>query len=233
MRVPISVGDVLKFPDDTVEHLIESNICVVSFSSNEGDFSVELPHFELGKTLREMDVAYVLVRDSTGYRQHYGIVGIGDRSAVVNYLLQLSDKYQRLVLIGLSSGAMAAMMYGQLMAINTLFDNGKVEIIAISPYSDVGAPQDAYGADWQTRGPWDVSSMSLLSDIQPIFVDGPKVKIRGFYSNGIGTKLDREHASRIGVTDLTLIPGKASHSGLGKLMRDKGMLQRVIRGEPL
>jgi hypothetical protein len=215
---------------DVIEHLIDAETCVVAFASNEGEFSVEMPHFEFGKTLRGMGVAYVLVRDSTGYRQHYGIQGIGDRAAVVSYLLQLGDKYQRLVLVGLSSGALAAMMYGQLMAMDALFIHDGLEVIAISPYSDVGDPPGAYGKDWQSRGPWDVLSMSLLSDIKPIFEGGPKVKIRAFYSDGIGTEYDFEQAHRIGVTDLTLVPG-ASHSGLGKLMRDKGLLQKVLLGK--
>jgi hypothetical protein len=207
----------------------ESDICVAAFASLDGLDLGELSHFEFGKTLYRMGVAYVLFRDSTGYRQLYGVQGIGDRAAVVRYLLTVSNEYRRLVLVGLSAGAMAAMLYGQLMA--DVADVSNVEVLAISPYSHTGDVDLTFGENWRTRSVWGLLSEGL-NDLVPYFKDGPKVKIRAFVSNGVGTEIDWFHASRIGVNDVTFVPG-AGHSSLAKLMRDMGLLQRAIRGEPL
>jgi hypothetical protein len=60
---------------DVVENLVNSDLCVVSFSSNENEFSVEMPHFEFRKTLDKMGVAYVLLRDSTDTGSTTGLLG--------------------------------------------------------------------------------------------------------------------------------------------------------------
>lgn len=221
---------------DVVENLFPSPVCVAAFSSND-DYDGAVLKFEFGNMLEAMGIAYVLFRDSTRYRHQYGILGVGTRTDVVDYLLSLSRDYPRLVLTGISAGSLAACMYAQLMAMKCAGRyNGStlknVEVVALSPYSDVGDPDGAFGADWQSRGPWKVHTMSLLSDISVIFDEGSLVKTRAFYSDGDNTHLDRWHAERLGITDLTLIPG-ASHANLGKLMRDSGQLQKVLLGEPL
>lgn len=214
---------------DAVVHLIGSELCVVAFSSND-DYEGRGLQFEFDNVLRSMNVSYVLFRDSTRYRHQYGIQGIGCRSDVVEFLSSLSIDYRRLVLTGVSAGGAAAIMYGQLMALAGK-DVSNVEVVMVSPYSNLGDPNGAFGPDWQSRGPWKISHMSLLSDLAVIFGDdGPWVKVRAFYSDGVGTEYDVEQARRIGITDLILVPG-ASHSGLGKLMRDKGYLQKALRGE--
>lgn len=206
---------------DCHEHLKATDTCVVAFASGGGEFSAGLPHFEFGNSLEAMGVSYVLMRDSTGFSCQYGITGIGDRDAVCRYVDRLMALYPRVMTIGLSVGAMAALMYGQLVSVH--------EMVVLSPFTSLGGNPDAvFGADWRARCPFRVD-VPLLIDLTSIFPRGPCPRTTAYISNGPDTEQDRFHAERIGITNITLIPG-ASHSGLGKLMRDNGMLQKAITG---
>jgi hypothetical protein len=123
---------------------------------------------------------------------------------------------------------MAALLYGQLLAGDPDYA-GTAEVVMLSPYSDVGPPDDAYGQNWTTRGPWDVSKYRVVADLEVLFEHGPVIPVKAFYSDGVGTETDKWHAERLGVTDIAFVPG-AGHSDLGRFMRDSGLLQRVIRG---
>lgn len=205
---------------DVYEHLVPARTCVVAFASGGGEFSGDLPHFEFGRFLGSLDVAYVLLRDSTSFSHQYGIAGIGKRGDVCRYLDKLARGHDRLVMVGLSVGALAALMYGQLVP--------ATDVIALSPYTSLGGnPAVVFGGeDWRERCPFP-TDIPLMIDLAPLFTLGAIPRIRCFVSDGEGTSHDREHAERIGVTDITLVPG-ASHSGLGKLMRDNGMLRDAI-----
>lgn len=218
---------------DIVEHLIPTRTCVIAFASGGGDFSGDLPHFEFGRHLQELGLAHVLLRDSTGFSHQYGIHGIGDRASVVRYLICKGRRYPRLILIGLSVGALAALMYGQLAADQLLNMHTDAEVIALSPYTSLGNnAKVVFGPSWHERCPWpsDTDSVSLLIDLLPLYAHGPKLRTRAFISNGQDTEHDRWHAERIGITDVIMIPG-SSHAGLGKLMRDSGMLRKLLRDE--
>lgn len=235
-RAPITKPCAPKYRPSMIDadlHLIHAKTCVVAFASGGGDFSEGVPHFEFGRSLEAMGVAYVLLRDSTGFSCQYGIDGIGPRAAVVAYLKILIMSYPRVMLIGLSVGALTALMYGQLISEGPLGSTMRVydpEIIAMSPYTSLGDnPNAVFGEGWETRCPFP-TDVPMLINLQPIFPNGPIPRVRAFISDGDGTSEDRHHAERIGITDITLVPG-ASHSGLGKLMRDNGMLRQLIIGE--
>ena len=84
-----------------------------------------------------------------------------------------------------------------------------------------------FGKGWRENAHWNVDKHELAIDLLPWFPRGPQMRARAFISDGDGTEHDRHHAERIGITEITLVPG-ASHSGLGKLMRDNGMMHRLI-----
>jgi hypothetical protein len=196
-----------------------TKICVLAFASGGGDFSGDVPHYEFGNTLEQMGVSYVLFRDSTHFCCQYGIHGIGDREAVCKYIRDLREQFKCVKTIGLSVGALSAFMYGQLSPVD--------DVIALSPFSSLGSePYSIWGQDWQNKCSWR-TDVQFLGDLKPIFLDGPLTKMRAFLSDGEGTDQDRHHAERIGITDITLVPG-SSHAGLGKLMRDNGMLKGLI-----
>jgi hypothetical protein len=116
-------------------------------------------------------------------------------------------------------------MYAQMTRVN--------EVIALSPFTSLGDDPDVVfgGAGWRERCPFDID-VSLLTDIKPLFRTTlfeykPRCCVRAFISDGEGTEHDRWMAERIGITDITLIPG-TSHSGLGKKMRDEGIIRRLI-----
>lgn len=202
----------------------------MAFASGGGDFSGDLPHFEFGRHLQSLNLAHVLLRDSTGFSHQYGVHGIGDRATVVKYIINMSSRYERLVLIGLSVGALAALMYGQLAA--EKLDTHTTEIIALSPYTSLGNdPRVVFGGSgWQERCPWPSVSIPLMIDLARLYKNGPLLHVRAFISNGENTDQDRWHAERIGITDITLVPG-TSHAGLGRLMRDNGMLANLLLNE--
>ena len=209
---------------DVFEHLIPAQICVVAFASGGGEFSKDVPHFEFGNSLKAYGVAYVLLRDSTDFSCQYGIKGIGDRNTVATYILQLSGRYDRVILIGLSVGAMTAILYSELVG-------EMVEVLALSPYTSLGSNPDAvFGPGWRDRVPnW--VNYPILTDLVNLIEPskGPRAKVTAFYSDGADTAADKWHADRIGIRKIVFVPG-ASHAGLGKLMRDNGMLKQLIAG---
>ena len=198
----------------------------MAFASGGGYFSHDMPHFEFGHSLHDMRVSYVLFRDSLDFSCQYGVQGVGDREAVCQYIIAIKKRYPRLVLIGLSVGSMQALMYGQLVAYHGVIVD---EIIVLSPYTSLGDnPEAAFGHGWRERCPFS-TDVPLLTDIKPLFPNGPIPKVRAFLSDGEGTEEDRHHAERIGITDITLVPG-SSHAGLGKKLRDNGLLRELILG---
>lgn len=213
---------------DVHEHLVQANTCVVAFASGGGDFSGGVPHYEFGRSLGDMGVAYVLMRDSTGFSHLLGVAGIGDTYKVIEYILRLALTYDRVITIGLSVGALAAIHYGVYGAVD--------EVIALSPFTALGADSEAvYGLGWRDRCSWSLAAnrnFSPMVDLLPLrpHIERNRPRVRAFVSDGEGTTHDWHHADRVGVREIALIPG-ASHSGLGKLMRDSGLLESVILGQ--
>lgn len=209
---------------DVATALLDGHTCVVAFASGGGDFSEGVPHFEFGRSLAAMNLSYVLFRDSTHCNCHHGVKEIGDRNAVAWFVKSLKQRYPRIVTLGLSSGSYGALLYGQLAEVD--------ECIALSPYT-LFPPHPETGEYWcpPDLTQWDLPSPPPPGeyDLERFFPNGPIPRTRTFLSDGDGTGLDRNMAERIGIWDITLVPG-TSHAGLGKLMRDNGMLKHLLAG---
>lgn len=192
---------------------INGDICVVAFA---GDSQKE---FEFGNLLSTCGVSYVLFRDSNTKWYQNGVAGIGDRAETVKYIWRLKEEYY-VKTIGVSNGAYGALFYGQLAGVD--------EVIAISPVT--GKEADDFDPKWHSRilplpGYVDPSP---CEDLRRHYRDGAIPYCRAFVSDGDGTELDYQMAARIGLTDITVIPG-FGHSALAKHMRDTGMLERLIK----
>jgi pimeloyl-ACP methyl ester carboxylesterase len=198
------------------EYLAATRTCIVAFASGDKETIVpDLPNFEFGGSLRLLGCSHVLMRDATDSWYEDGIEGIGDRLAVAKYIDNLKNRYKRVVTTGVSLGAYGALLYGQLAPAH--------EIIAISPLTALGPRVVGEFEDkWKHR-----VDCPLDLDLKPYFPGGPTPKTRVFISDGDGCELDRYMAERIGVTDITLIPGH-THGALGRHMRDIGMFKELF-----
>lgn len=205
--------------NDFITEFCTSDICVVSFASDSQQL------FEFGMTLRSCNVAHVLFRDvRTKWYQH-GVMGIGDRPAVVTYLQRLTHRYSYVKTLGISSGAYAALLYGQLAAVD--------EVIAISPVT--GKEVDDFDPKWHKYilPQPGIPDPSPIDDLRQFFKEGLATRVSAFVSTGFGAEVDFQMVTRIGVPDkdITIIPGY-EHSTLARHMRDTGLLQQVIMRKP-
>lgn len=208
---------------DVLEHLGQTKGCVVSFASGGGDCGDGLPHFEFGRTLRGIGLSYVLLRDSRERWYLDGVEGIGDEASVAAYIGLLGSRYDRLLTVGLSSGAFAALKFGWLARVD--------EVIAMSPLTAIGTVAVAeFGPDWAHRVnlPPEYGLGESL-DVAPFYTAADRPYVRAFVSDGEGTELDRRMAERIGSDEITLIPG-CSHARLARRMIETGQLQKALLG---
>jgi hypothetical protein len=210
---------------DYHEHLISSDVIVFAFASGGNEFSQHFGHFEFGNLLRKLKIAHVLLRDSTDRWYQHGVIGIETKNAVVTYIKERAREYPRAISIGVSSGAYAALMYGQ----HGLRETGD-EIIAISPITGKGdAVKPDFDLQWWRHiehGP----EHPPVPDLKLLFPKGPIPTTNAYISDGDGTWLDRKMAERIGIKNIHLIPGY-THAALARHMRDIGMLEKLIRGK--
>jgi hypothetical protein len=173
--------------------------------------------FQFGRLLSALQLPHVLFRDSATRWYQHGIKGIGDRQAVADYLRDLARRY-RVKTAGVSSGAYAALLYGQLAGVE--------EIIAISPVT-TGTATDDIDPKWHHRVAPAPHDPFTIDDLLPLFKGGCTSNIKAFVSDGPGTELDIHMARRLGV-EPTLIPGY-SHADLARNMRDTGLLATLLR----
>lgn len=198
---------------DVEERFLESasSICIIAFASgNQREFN-------FGRVLANLRLPHVLIRDSATRWYQQGVAGLGNLATVVDYLCAIRRQFY-LKTVGLSSGAYAALLYGQLAEAD--------EIIAISPMT--GTETDDLDPQWHYRVKPDPDEKDppQIDDLRKFFVNGSRCKIKAFVSDGEGTELDAHMARRIGVNPI-LIPGY-SHAGLAKGMRDCGLLARLL-----
>ena len=171
--------------------------------------------YQFGPTLTKLGLSHILTRDSTQMYHMFGVKGIGDRNAVATYIKSFIYSGFYVITIGVSSGAYAALLYGQLADVH--------ETYAISPLT--GRDLDDFDPRWhkQIYDP----SMPQLDDLRKYFKDGPNMKCRAYISNGEACELDRQMATRIKIKDIVLIGGYA-HGKLAQAMRDRGMFKEIL-----
>lgn len=174
--------------------------------------------YQWGKSLVALRRSHVLMRDSTQRYHGEGVLGIGDRVAMVQFMRHLRARSDKVTTVGVSSGAYAALLYGQLTPVD--------EVIAISPLT--GRDVDDFAPEWHAQivDP----AQPHMDDLRKYFVNGPKPKVRAFISDSYPTcTLDRQMCTRINILDqdITLIPG-FEHGELARGMRDMGMFKELF-----
>ena len=169
--------------------------------------------FQFRNVLEDAPCSYILMRDSTQHYNHYGVAGIGDRSAVIEYIRGFKQQNYEIKTIGVSSGAYPALLYGQLVPVS--------EIIVFSALTS----RQADGFD-----PADhhliVDPANPDVELLPFFKQGPIPRVQAFISDGPDTRLDRQMIERIGITPV-VVPGFA-HGELARGMRDLVMLKELL-----
>lgn len=171
--------------------------------------------FQWGRSLAALGRSHLLVRDSTQHYHGNGILGIGDREAVTRFIRGI---HGYVTTVGVSSGAYAALLYGQLAPVQ--------EVVAISPLT--GRDVDDFAPEWHAQiiDP----AQPHMDDLRKYFKKGPRTRVRAFISDSYPTcTLDRQMCTRINIPDqdITLIPGY-EHGELARGMRDRGMLRELF-----
>jgi pimeloyl-ACP methyl ester carboxylesterase len=208
---------------DYEAHLVDSRTCVIAFAAGQGDFSEHIPQYEFGNTLRRQGLSYVLMRDRSERWYQDGVSGLGGLSDTLDYVRKLALQFN-VITIGVSSGAYGALLYG-------LMAGGVKQIIAISPIT--GRGEDVYpefDPKWHPRL-YHPPNIPPVMDLKPWFMqfcNRADARTKAFVSDGDGTELDRQMAERIGITDITFIPGH-SHAGLARHMRDTGLFDELLK----
>jgi hypothetical protein len=205
--------------NDFEEHWLapDSDRLVVAFAGGPQNI------YQFGASLRTLGVNHILMRDRTQKYHGHGVHGIGDRAAVVDYLRHWVETGHRVTTTGVSSGAYAALLYGQLVPVH--------EVIPISPLT--GRDLDDFDERWHAQI-YDPNQADM-DDLRKYFLGGPIPRIRAFVSDGADSSdttcvLDRYMCHRIGVrdADITLVPGY-SHGDLARLgMRDRGIFRELF-----
>lgn len=176
--------------------------------------------YQFHNTLRNTGLSYILMRDSTQRYHHYGVKGIGDQKAVVEFirgvLFTRRGRLGPVITVGISSGAYAALLYGQLTPVDEV-----IVISALTGRQKSEWPEE----DW----PFIVDPANPDVELLPLFKNGPTPRVRAFISDGEGTRLDRKMIERLGIKNITLVPGY-SHSDLARGMRDSGLLKELLCG---
>lgn len=196
-------------------HAATSEICVIAFSTHGAK------EFEWRRSLNDLGVSYVLVRDTSERWYTEGVSGIGGQEEVATFLHNVTRNYKRRIALGLSSGAYGALLFGAKIPAH--------EIIAISPVTVLGhSVAHEFEPQWRRRlGLSPPLSRDL--DLRPLYTNGSRRTVRAFVSDGDGAELDARMCELIGVAP-TLISGH-SHAKLARHMVDAGMIRDLILGE--
>lgn len=206
---------------DFLEHHTGSPICVVAFASSGANRN-GVPVFEWKRTLDQLGVSYILLRDSEDRWYQDGVKGIGGPRAVAEDIRNMTRKYSRKIALGLSSGAYAALNFGQRAFLS--------EIIAISPVTMMGpSAETAFFPQWSHRVALPFDRKDLAVDLTALYRCAPIYDVKAFVTDGDGAELDARMCELIGITP-TLIPGQ-THAGLARHMLDIGLVQKLIMGE--
>lgn len=194
---------------DFEEHFFDSNRVIISFAGGPQN------QFQFRSILGKTKFSFVLLRDTTQTYFLSGILGIGDQVDVLHYIKKFIKNQFHVTTIGVSSGAYAALLYGQLAPVN--------EIIVFSALTGRDGCDD-FEEKWQSQI---IDPNTRCPDLRPFFRDGPIPRVRAFISDGYGCEIDRQMVERIGIKEITLVPG-FSHGELARGMRDKGMMKDLF-----
>lgn len=182
-------------------------------------FASENDHrFEWGTYLDGINVPHAMFRDSSDQWYAYGVPGFGDIDSVVKYIHSLAMNNSGCIALGLSKGAYAALKLAKL--------SGIPKVIAISPVTGCGDYVfGEFAPHWHHR--IEHKRPFPIEDLKPYYSSGRIPTVKSFISDGDGCELDKQMCERIGLSDITIVPG-FTHSSLARGMRDNGMMDKLI-----
>ncbi len=194
---------------DFEEHLLPTTL-VVAFAGGPQN------RYQFGNALRKLQVPHILLRDTSQRHYEEGILGV---QSIYSYIMKKRVGFERVVTVGVSSGAYAALRHGLLAYVN--------EIIAISP---ITGRSEKTAADFPPEYRDQIIDPKQPGlDLKYLYRNWKNIRprVRAFISDGRGCELDRGMCERIGITDITVVPGY-SHGDLARGMRDKGMFKELF-----
>jgi hypothetical protein len=167
------------------------------------------------------DVKVAFLRDRYDAWYHRGVVGIGDSiDEVADFLRDFRRHADEIVMIGGSSGAYAAMLFGSLVS---------CEVHAFSPQTFLDPELRRVHHD--ERFPDEIAALAphldmRYADLRPV-VAGSRARVHVYY--GTGHPLDRLHAERLGGLDNVTLHGFDWHSHLLlRELRNRGWLRSFL-----
>lgn len=174
--------------------------------------------YQFGKSLTKLQVDHVLIRDSRQMYCYYGVIGIGNRSAVANFIDNYyyhPQHYDKIITTGVSSGGYPALYYGQIVAVD--------KVVVFSAIT--GRQAD----DFSEEDRWRIldSSCPKDLDLRQYFINGPIPEVQAFIGDAEDTKLDRQMVERIGITDIAVV-ANCSHADVARRLRDEGKFKELF-----
>lgn len=203
----------------------DSRRLIIAFAALPGQQPVR--HFAFLTMLADVDVKVAFLRDHFAAWYHRGVNGVGDGiDAVAEFLRDFRRNAAEVVMIGGSSGAYAAALFGSLIS---------CEVHAFSPQTFIDPELRREHDD--KRFPREIEALTphmdmRYADLRPV-VARSEAPVHVYYSTG--HRLDTLHAERLGDLDnVTLHSFDWDSHLLLRELRDRGWLEpfldRLVRG---
>jgi hypothetical protein len=203
----------------------DSRRLIIAFAALPGLQPVR--HFAFLTMLADVDVKVAFLRDHFAAWYHRGVNGIGDSiDAVAGFLRDFRHNAAEVVMIGGSSGAYAAVLFGSLIS---------CEVHAFSPQTFIDP--DLRRAHQDRRFPHEIAALTphmdmRYADLRPV-VARAEAPVHVYYATG--HPLDSLHAERLGgLASVTLHGFDWDSHLLLRELRDRGWLEpfldRLVQG---
>jgi hypothetical protein len=193
---------------------------IVSFAALKGPHQVVRP-FSFLAMLADVEVKAAFVRDHKEAWYHRGVVGIGDSvDEVAAFLRDFRGNAEEVVMIGGSTGAYAAILFGSLVG---------CEVHAFSPQTFIDPELRREHAD--RRFPNEIAGLlphmdMRYADLRPI-LERSDEPVHVYYA--ANHRLDKLHAERIAdLRNVTLHPFEWDSHLLLRELRDRGWLEPFL-----
>jgi hypothetical protein len=197
-------------------------VAVVAFGGIAQGLGV--PTFEFFRTLEQLGVDALFVRDPSQSWYQSPIEGFGDTTiAMASHLGRLLTEHfgdRRVLAIGNSMGGWAAMLFGYLCSLDS--------VIAISPQTFISRALRGRHADWRWSCQLDAIHDPSFDDLEPLLrsLSAPRISIYV----GANDHLDMLHAHRLahapGVKVTVL--DQCGHDA-ARHLRDQGLLHPMLQ----
>jgi hypothetical protein len=194
---------------------------IVSFAALKGAKEVVRP-FSFLAMLADLDVKAAFLRDHHEAWYHRGVSGIGPGvDEVASFLADFRANAEEVVMIGGSTGAYAAILFGSLVG---------SEVHAFSPQTFIDPELRKVHADG--RFPNEIAGLvphmdMRYADLMPVAELSERPPVHIYYA--ANHRLDKLHAERMGGLDnVTLHPFEWDSHLLLRELRDRGWLEPFL-----